>query len=98
VSGEVSLDGLYDVPVSVTARLVGGPYDGREQPFPAGLLNDVSPRLILVAPPDGLLPVTDGSGPPRRLERVAYEALRDADGFLSRDDAGRVRFDYWGFQ
>jgi hypothetical protein len=92
------LDRLYDAPATVTARLCGGPYDGREQPFPADLLNDVSPRLILTAPPDGLLPVTEGAGPPRRLGRVMYEALRDANGFLSRDDAGRVRFDYWGVQ
>jgi hypothetical protein len=98
VSDYRELAGLYDAPATVIARLVGGPYDGREQPFPADLLNSVCPRLVLIAPPDGLLPVTDGSGPPRRLERVAYEALRDADGFLSRDDAGRVRFDFWGVQ
>lgn len=92
------LDQFYDVPASVMARLVGGPYDGREQPFPADLLSGVCPRLVLVAPPDGLLPVTDGSGPPRLLERVMYEALRDGNGFLSRDDEGRVRFDFWGLQ
>jgi hypothetical protein len=89
------LDRFYDVPTSVTARLVGGPFDGEERPFPGQLLQNVFPRLVVVMPPGGL-PVIDGSGPPLRMARAEYEARRDAHGFLSRDDGGRVRFDFGG--
>lgn len=98
MSGDVRLDRLYDVPASVTARLVGGPFDGEERPFPAALLRSVCPRLVGVVPSQGLLMVSEGAGPPRRLQQAVYEALRDANGFFSRDDRGQVRFDYWGLQ
>jgi hypothetical protein len=91
------LDQYYDVPATATARLIGGPYDGREQPFPGTLLLGPMPRLYFLAPPpDGLPLVGATAGPPPRIEQVVYEALRGADGFVSRDDAGRVRFDFWG--
>jgi hypothetical protein len=88
------LDRFYDVPASVTARLVGGPFDGEERPFPAHLLESVIPRFILAELPT--FTVADFEGPPQLLKRVAYGARRDAHGFLSRDDVGRVRFDFLG--
>lgn len=91
------LDRFYDAPATVVARLVGGPFDGEEQPFSGALLETVCPYLARVVPPDC---VSEGAaaGPPRRLPQAMYRALRDADGFLSRDDEGRVRFDFWGLQ
>jgi hypothetical protein len=91
------LDRFYDAPVSVTASLRGGPFDGEERPFPAALLETVCPYLVCVMPP-GCVSEGTAPGPPKLLQRAVYQALRDADGFLSRDDAGRVRFDYWGLQ
>jgi hypothetical protein len=91
------LDRLYAVPTAVTARLVGGPYDGREQSFPGVLLQGVAPRLFFLAPePEGLPLVGATAGPPPLIRQVVYEALRDGGGFYSRDDQGRVRFDFWG--
>lgn len=98
MSGFEGLDQLYDVPASVMARLVGGPFDGEEQSFPVALLGSPCPRLVCVVPSQGLLTVSEGAGPPRRLQQAVYEALRDGNGFFSRDDLGRVRFDYWGLQ
>jgi hypothetical protein len=94
VSGD--LERFYDVPAAVTAWLVGGPYDGREQPFPGVLLEGAAPRLFFLAPPDGLPLVGATAGSPPRIEQVVYEALRDGGGYFSRDDQGRVRFEFWG--
>lgn len=97
MSGGDRLDRFYDVPASVVARLVGGPFDGQERPFSAALLEAVCPYLVCVVPAQGISLGTE-PGPPKTLPRALYRALRDADGFLTRDDEGRVRFDFWGLQ
>jgi hypothetical protein len=92
------LDRFYDVPDAVTARLHGGPFDGEERLYPAVLLeSQVVARLEVMIPPVGLS-LGDRPGPPRRVRRAVYVALPDDFGFFSRDDAGRVRFDFWGLQ
>jgi hypothetical protein len=90
------LDRFYEVSASAVAWLVGGPYDGREQPFPGVLLEGAQPRLFFLAESVDLPLVGVTAGPPPRVEQVVYEALRDGGGFYSRDDQGRVRFDFWG--
>ena len=88
---------LYDVPATVTIRLVGGPFDGEERQFPEAYLSMTRPRFECVSPFSGLS-LADLSGPPQRTRRAVYEGLRDGWGLLSRDDRGRVRFDFWGLQ
>jgi hypothetical protein len=90
------LERFYGVPATTVAWLVGGPYDGREQSFPGVLLEGAAPRLYFLAAAESLPLVGATAGPPPRIEQVVYEALRDGGGFYSRDDQGRVRFDFWG--
>jgi hypothetical protein len=91
------LERFYGVSTSAVAWLVGGPYDGREQPFPGVLLQGAAPRLFFLAPQSADLPLVGATaGPPPLIRQVVYEALRDGGGFYSRDDQGRVRFDFWG--
>ncbi|MEU8920390.1 hypothetical protein AB0D10_05540 [Kitasatospora sp. NPDC048545] len=92
------LDRFYDVPDVVTARLHGGPCDGEATSFPAALMESVRPHLVRVVPLKLVLPAAEASGPPERVQRAFYQALRDDFGFFSRDDSGRVRFDFWGLQ
>ncbi|WP_030237854.1 hypothetical protein [Streptomyces sp. NRRL S-350] len=93
-----SPEGSYDGPTDETAFLRGGPFDGELEPFPPTLLDDVCPRLVRRLPPQLLPPDPDPAKPPHRVPRAVYQALRDHHGFFSRDDRGRIRFDFWGFQ
>ena len=92
------LERFYDVPSAVTVLLVGGPFDGEERQFSAALLKlQVVARLECVMPQLGLQ-LGSEPGPPKALPRATYQALRDEFGFFSRDDQGRVRFDFWGLR
>lgn len=97
MSGFEELAPLYDVPATVTIRLVGGPFDGEDHPFPEAYLPMACPQFECALPFVGLS-LADLSGPPQRLQRAVYQGLRDGWGMPSRDDRGRVRFDFWGLR
>ncbi|WP_035796375.1 hypothetical protein [Kitasatospora mediocidica] len=97
MSGFEELAPLYDVPATVTIRLVGGPFDGEERPFPGAYLSMVCPQFECALPFSGFS-LADLSGPPQLVRRAVYQGLRNDWGLLSRDDQGRVRFDFWGLQ
>ena len=76
--------------------LVGGPNDGAEHAIDSAVLRDVLPQFHLLPEPHLTLGGRGGEQPIRPPAVEHYELLRDRHGLPSRDDAGRLRFQYRG--
>ena len=76
--------------------LVGGPSDGAEHSIDSGRLRDVCPQFHLLPEPTVTLGGRGGEQPIRPPVVEHYELLRDQHGLPSRDDVGRLRFQWRG--
>ncbi len=76
--------------------LVGGPSDGAEHTIGSARLRDVCPQFKVLLPVPFSLGGRGGEEPIRRPVVEHYELLRDVCGMPSRDDMGRLRFQWRG--
>lgn len=76
--------------------LVGGPNDGNEHAIDPAVLRDVLPQFHLLPEPQLTLGGRGGEQPIRLPVVEHYELLWDVHGLPSRDDMGRLRFQWRG--